>query len=61
MGSTLDYPIIQVATFIGIILLIGIVKKNAIMMIGFALAAARSEPALDRNCAVRWALPSSEG
>jgi multidrug efflux pump len=46
-GSELD-----VIAIIGIILLIGIVKKNAIMMIDFALAAEREE-----GC--RHAMPSS--
>ena len=83
-----------IIAFIGIILLIGIVKKNAIMMIDFALQAERegldrarrspqacllrfrpimmttfaacsarcrspSGPARARNCAIRWASPSS--
>ena len=86
---------LNVIALIGIILLIGIVKKNAIMMIDFALEAERKEgkkpleaiyqacllrfrpimmttmaallgglplalaPARERNCAVRWASPSS--
>ncbi len=40
--------------FVGIIMLIGIVKKNAIMMIDFALDAQR-EQALDANTAIRLA------
>lgn len=47
-GSELD-----VIAIIGIILLIGIVKKNAIMMIDFALAAEREQ-------ACRRAMPSTE-
>ena len=87
---------LNIVSIIGIILLIGIVKKNAIMMIDFALEAERNEgksparsdpsggaaalpsdpddhgggavrrPAADarhaawaRNCAIRWASPSS--
>ena len=86
---------LSVIALIGIILLIGIVKKNAIMMIDFALEAERNEgknsrdaiyeacllrfrpimmttmaamlggcrwrsaPAPARNCAGRWASPSS--
>ena len=34
---------LDVISFIGIILLVGIVKKNAIMMIDFALQAEREE------------------
>ncbi len=48
-GSELD-----VIAIIGIILLIGIVKKNAIMMIDFALAAEREQ----RHVAARSYLPS---
>ncbi len=45
--------------FVGVIMLVGIVKKNAIMMIDFALAAQRTEglPAQDaiyRGCLVRF-------
>ncbi len=86
---------LDIVSIIGIVLLIGIVKKNAIMMIDFALAAERnegktprdaiyqacllrfrpilmttvaalfaalppcSEPAPDRNCAIRWEFPLS--
>ncbi len=87
---------LSIIAMIGIILLIGIVKKNAIMMVDFALAAERnegmnstdsiyrgmpaalppdfdddygrepsapcrllSEPGPGRNCAARWASPSS--
>ncbi len=54
-GSELD-----VISIIGIILLIGIVKKNAIMMIDFALAAAEREQgmspreAIYRACLLRF-------
>jgi multidrug efflux pump len=40
---------LSVIALIGIILLIGIVKKNAIMMIDFALAAERSEGKSSRD------------
>jgi HAE1 family hydrophobic/amphiphilic exporter-1 len=45
--------------FVGVIMLVGIVKKNAIMMIDFALAAQRTEglPAQDaiyRGCLIRF-------
>jgi HAE1 family hydrophobic/amphiphilic exporter-1 len=50
---------LDVYAFVGLIMLIGIVKKNAIMMIDFALAAQRDEgrPAEDaiyRACVVRF-------
>ena len=53
-GSELD-----VIAIIGIILLIGIVKKNAIMMIDFALAAEREQgmaprEAIYRACLLRF-------
>ena len=38
---------------IGIILLIGIVKKNAIMMIDFALEAERNEGKIPRRQSIR--------
>jgi HAE1 family hydrophobic/amphiphilic exporter-1 len=46
--------------FVGVILLIGIVKKNAIMMLDFALAAQRKDPSRDpldaitEGCLVRF-------
>jgi multidrug efflux pump len=40
---------LSIIAFIGVILLIGIVKKNAIMMIDFALAAERTERATPRD------------
>ena len=47
MGALLALLVVgielNVMAFIGIILLIGIVKKNAIMMIDFALEAEREE------------------
>jgi len=43
LALTLTHTDLTVIAIIGIILLIGIVKKNAIMMIDFALAAARDE------------------
>jgi multidrug efflux pump len=51
-----DFTIIA---FIGVLLLIGIVKKNAIMMIDFALAAERNEglssfDAISRACHLRF-------
>ena len=51
---------LSVIALIGIILLIGIVKKNAIMMIDFALEAERSEGMLPRNAISRLpaALPA---
>ena len=50
---------LDVIAVIGIILLIGIVKKNAIMMIDFALAAERSEgmsprEAIHQACLLRF-------
>jgi HAE1 family hydrophobic/amphiphilic exporter-1 len=39
----LFHAVLSIYAFVGIIMLIGIVKKNAIMMIDFALAAERSE------------------
>jgi multidrug efflux pump len=50
---------LNVVSLIGIILLIGIVKKNAIMMIDFAIAAARdeglsSEKAIHKACVLRF-------
>jgi multidrug efflux pump len=49
---------VTVIAFIGIILLIGIVKKNAIMMIDFALAAERqgldTEEAIRQACLLRF-------
>jgi multidrug efflux pump len=50
---------LSVVSIIGIILLIGIVKKNAIMMVDFALAAERHEnltpaEAIYRACIVRF-------
>ena len=47
-GSELD-----VIAIIGIILLIGIVKKNAIMMIDFALAAEREQGMAPREAIYR--------
>jgi multidrug efflux pump len=49
----------SIIALIGVILLIGIVKKNAIMMIDFALAAERSEglqplPAIRQACLLRF-------
>ncbi len=41
---------LSVIAIIGIILLIGIVKKNAIMMIDFALQAERKEGKNSRRC-----------
>ena len=98
LALMLTHTDLTIIAMIGIILLIGIVKKNAIMMIDFALAAERKEgknsrdsifeacmlrfrpilmttmaahagraaagaraPAPDRNCAGRWASPSSAG
>jgi multidrug efflux pump len=43
LALTLFHQDLSVIGFIGIILLIGIVKKNAIMMIDFALAAERRQ------------------
>src|SRR6185369_16305791 len=43
LALLLTHTDLSVIALIGIILLIGIVKKNAIMMIDFALAAERSE------------------
>jgi multidrug efflux pump len=50
---------LSIMAFIGIILLIGIVKKNAIMMIDFALAAQRAEQrtpvdAIHQACLLRF-------
>src|SRR5881296_1027284 len=50
---------LSLVSFIGIILLMGIVKKNAIMMIDFALDAERREnltpeEAIYRACVVRF-------
>jgi multidrug efflux pump len=50
---------LNVVSLIGIILLIGIVKKNAIMMIDFAIAAERSEglrpeQAIFKACVLRF-------
>jgi multidrug efflux pump len=49
---------LNVVSLIGIILLIGVVKKNAIMMIDFAIAAARqgktSEEAIFEACLLRF-------
>ena len=50
---------LSIVAFIGIILLMGIVKKNAIMMVDFALEAVRSdhlshEEAIFRACIVRF-------
>jgi multidrug efflux pump len=49
---------LNVVSLIGIILLIGVVKKNAIMMIDFAIAAARqgktSEEAIFEACMLRF-------
>ena len=47
---------LSVIAFIGIILLIGIVKKNAIMMIDFALEAERSEKMSPRDAIFRAAV-----
>ena len=44
---------LNVISIIGIILLIGIVKKNAIMMIDFALAAERNEGKSHHRCHLR--------
>ena len=44
---------LDIVGLIGIILLIGIVKKNAIMMIDFALAAERNEGMNTRDAIVR--------
>ena len=44
---------LTVIAIIGIILLIGIVKKNAILMIDFALAAERGEGKSSRDCDLR--------
>ena len=52
---------LNVISIIGIVLLIGIVKKNAIMMIDFALVAEREEGKSTRGCDLRSlhvALPS---
>ncbi len=43
LALTITHTDLTVIAIIGVILLIGIVKKNAIMMIDFALAAARNE------------------
>jgi len=43
LALTITHTDLTVIAMIGIILLIGIVKKNAIMMIDFALAAERLE------------------
>src|SRR5208283_3874552 len=43
LALTLTHTDLTIIAIIGIILLIGIVKKNAIMMIDFALAAERIE------------------
>ena len=40
---------LDIVSIIGIVLLIGIVKKNAIMMIDFALAAERNEGKTPRD------------
>ena len=50
---------LNIYAFVGVILLIGIVKKNAIMMIDFALAAQREQgkspdEAIDEACLVRF-------
>ena len=45
--------------FIGIILLIGIVKKNGIMMVDFALAAERQEGCRRRRRSTRPAWSAS--
>ena len=44
---------LSLVSFIGIILLMGIVKKNAIMMIDFALEAERSEDSARRKPSTR--------
>ena len=54
----MDYDL-SLVSFIGIILLMGIVKKNAILMIDFALEAERQEnaspkDAIYRACSVRF-------
>jgi multidrug efflux pump len=53
MLFNLDFSIIAL---IGVILLIGIVKKNAIMMIDFALAAERNEGLSSRQAIYRASL-----
>jgi HAE1 family hydrophobic/amphiphilic exporter-1 len=50
---------LNIYAFVGIIMLIGIVKKNAIMMIDFALAAERKEgkspsEAIYQGCLIRF-------
>jgi multidrug efflux pump len=49
LGLMLDGSDLSVVAIIGIILLIGIVKKNAIMMVDFALDAERSEGKTPRD------------
>lgn len=46
---------LDIIAIIGIILLIGIVKKNAIMMIDFALAAEREEGKTPMKLSIRHA------
>jgi multidrug efflux pump subunit AcrB len=59
MALVLFHAELDIIAMIGIILLIGIVKKNAIMMIDFALAAERNEglntrDAIFRACLLRF-------
>jgi hypothetical protein len=51
---------LSIIALIGIILLIGIVKKNAIMMIDFALDAERKEGALPEGPSIRLACFASD-
>ena len=50
---------LTVIAFVGIILLIGIVKKNGIMMVDFALDAERNRACLRRTRSSRRAAPAS--
>ncbi len=59
LALMLTHNELNVVSLIGIILLIGIVKKNAIMMIDFAIAAERtegltSEQAIFKACVLRF-------
>jgi hydrophobic/amphiphilic exporter-1 (mainly G- bacteria), HAE1 family len=58
-GSELFHKDLDIYAFVGIIMLVGIVKKNAIMMIDFALEAQRHEgksalEAIYEGCLIRF-------
>jgi len=59
VATMISHTELNLYCFVGIIMLIGIVKKNAIMMIDFALAAQRNEgkaplDAIYQGCLVRF-------